>query len=181
MIESIKVSFSFFSQTLLHVTATNAIIPTHQYTLLVSLYYHHSWRITSWCFQTVLYRSTEPAIEGNSNPPSSFCDILRPGKQFQNLSVSSPAPVTIVLPSGETARYRTRYVWPVSVASFCIVGYFHTMIWFNEYPWVLTIPLQFLLHAKLQTCDPVSILFTIWPVNLLNVIAKVNWVQNAVG
>lgn len=32
----------------------------------------------------------------------------RLGKTFQNRNVSSPAPVTIVLPSGLIARYRTR-------------------------------------------------------------------------
>jgi hypothetical protein len=30
------------------------------------------------------------------------------GKTFQNLKVSSPAPVTIVLPSGLIAKYKTR-------------------------------------------------------------------------
>ena len=34
----------------------------------------------------------------------------RLGNTFQNLRVSSPAPVTIVLPSGLIAKYRTRYV-----------------------------------------------------------------------
>ena len=33
---------------------------------------------------------------------------VRFGKTFQNRRVSSPAPVTIVLPSGLIARYRTR-------------------------------------------------------------------------
>jgi hypothetical protein len=41
-----------------------------------------------------------------------------PGNVFQNLSVSSPAPVTIVSPDGFMARKRTRLVWPVSVAVF---------------------------------------------------------------
>lgn len=31
-------------------------------------------------------------------------------------------------------------------------GYFHTIIWFWEYPWVLTSSFTFLLHARLQTC-----------------------------
>lgn len=51
-----------------------------------------------------------------------------PGNTFQKRRVSSPAPVTIVWPSGDIARYNTRSVWPVSVASLLIVGYFHTMI-----------------------------------------------------
>jgi hypothetical protein len=33
--------------------------------------------------------------------------LLGPGKAFQNRSVSSPAPVTIVCPSGDMARYKT--------------------------------------------------------------------------
>lgn len=51
-----------------------------------------------------------------------------PGKTFQKRNVSSPAPVTIVWPSGDIAKYRTRKVCPVSVASLLIFGYFHTMI-----------------------------------------------------
>jgi len=50
------------------------------------------------------------------------------GNTFQNLSVSSPAPVTRVYPSGLHDRYNTLNVWPVKVASFFIVGYFHTII-----------------------------------------------------
>ena len=34
--------------------------------------------------------------------------LLGPGKTFQKRSVSSPAPVTMVRPSGEMARYSTR-------------------------------------------------------------------------
>ncbi len=44
------------------------------------------------------------------------------GKMFQNLKVSSPAPVTIVYPSGDIAKYKTLKVWPVKVAIFSIVG-----------------------------------------------------------
>jgi hypothetical protein len=47
-------------------------------------------------------------------------------------------------------------VCPVNVASLDIVGYLHTMIWFCEYPCVLTSSLTFLLHTKLHTCEPVS-------------------------
>ncbi len=50
------------------------------------------------------------------------------GKTFQNLSVSSPAPVTNVWPSGLHDKYRTLKVCPVNVASFFMVGYFQTNI-----------------------------------------------------
>jgi hypothetical protein len=50
------------------------------------------------------------------------------GNTFQNLSVSSPAPVTRVWPSGLTLRYSTLKVCPVSKANFFIEGYFHTII-----------------------------------------------------
>lgn len=63
---------------------------------------------------------------------------LSEGKMFQNRKVSSPAPVTIVEPSGLVARYRTRWVWPFKVATFFILGYDHTFISFCEYPCVLT-------------------------------------------
>mmetsp|Transcript_7176 Transcript_7176/g.28981 ORF Transcript_7176/g.28981 Transcript_7176/m.28981 type:complete len:89 (+) Transcript_7176:46-312(+) len=45
-----------------------------------------------------------------------------PGKTFQKRNVSSPAPVTMVWPSGEMARKSTRRVWPVSVVSLDILG-----------------------------------------------------------
>ena len=44
------------------------------------------------------------------------CGPLGPGNTFQKRSVSSPAPVTIVCPSGDTARYSTRRVCPVVAA-----------------------------------------------------------------
>ena len=50
------------------------------------------------------------------------------GNTFQNLKVSSPAPVTMLCPSGDIDRYRTLYVCPVNVATFCIEGYFQTII-----------------------------------------------------
>jgi len=78
------------------------------------------------------------------------------GNTFQNRSVSSPAPVTMVCPSGEIARYNTLYVWPVKVASLDIVGYLQTIIWFWEYPWVLTSSFTFFDHTRLQTWLPVS-------------------------
>ena len=73
-------------------------------------------------------------VNGNDpcRPDPAF-DFL-PGKTFQNRKVSSPAPVTIVCPSGDIARYNTRYVCPVKVATFAMEGYFQRMIWFNEYP-----------------------------------------------
>lgn len=50
------------------------------------------------------------------------------GKAFQNRSVSSPAPVTMVSPEGFMAKKRTLLEWPVRVAVFCRLGYFHMMI-----------------------------------------------------
>lgn len=49
-------------------------------------------------------------------------DERGPGKTFQNRSVSSPAPVTIVSPVGLTARYSTRHVWPVRVTTGASAG-----------------------------------------------------------
>jgi hypothetical protein len=40
------------------------------------------------------------------------------------------------------------------------VGYFHTIIWFKEYPWVLTISFTFLENIRLHTWDPVSMQLT---------------------
>jgi hypothetical protein len=56
------------------------------------------------------------------------------GKTFQNLRVSSPAPVTIVSPLGFIARNSTRLVCPVRVVIFYNVGYFHTTISLFENP-----------------------------------------------
>ncbi len=47
-------------------------------------------------------------------------------------------------------------MWPVRVATLCMEGYFHIIIWFSEYPCVLTISFTFLENIRLQTCDPVS-------------------------
>lgn len=80
------------------------------------------------------------------------------GKTFQNLNVSSPAPVTIVSPDGDIDRYNTRLECPISVTTFDNVGYFHTMIWFWLYPCVDTTSLTFFDHIRLHTCDPVSTL-----------------------
>lgn len=57
-----------------------------------------------------------------------FYFLTLPGKTFQNLKVSSPAPVTMVYPEGFMARNKTLLVCPVSVVIFCKVGYFHTII-----------------------------------------------------
>ena len=73
------------------------------------------------------------------------------GKIFQNLSVSSPAPVTMFSPSGDIAKYSTLRLCPVRVANLRMDGYFHTMIALSEYPWVLTNSLLFLLKTRLHT------------------------------
>jgi hypothetical protein len=73
------------------------------------------------------------------------------GNMFQNLRVSSPAPVTIFWPHGLIERYKTLYEWPVKVATFYIDGYFQTIIWFKEYPWVETISLDVFENIRLQT------------------------------
>lgn len=39
-------------------------------------------------------------------------------KYILYLKLSSPAPVTIFYPHGDPDRYKTLYVWPVSVATF---------------------------------------------------------------
>jgi hypothetical protein len=54
------------------------------------------------------------------------------GKMFQKRRVSSPAPVTIVVPSGFIAKYSTLYVWPVSVYIFSILGILHILISLSE-------------------------------------------------
>jgi hypothetical protein len=56
----------------------------------------------------------------------SFFALL--GKAFQNLSVSSPAPVTMVSPDGFMARNKTRLECPVRVVVFWSEGYFQMMI-----------------------------------------------------
>lgn len=52
----------------------------------------------------------------------SYSFLVVYGKTFQNLRVSSPAPVTIVFPSGLTAKYKTLNVCPVRTAILSIVG-----------------------------------------------------------
>lgn len=68
-----------------------------------------------------------------------FAESLAPGKMFQNLRVSSPEPVTMVLPSGLMAKYSTRKVCPVKVEIFSMEGYCQMLISLSEYPWVLMI------------------------------------------
>jgi hypothetical protein len=94
-------------------------------------------------------------------PPLEVCLLF--AKMVQNRNVSSPAPVTIVWPSGLIAKYNTREVCPVNAATWVIDGYFHTATWFWLYPCVLTNSFEFFDHAKLQTCDPVSISLTHCP------------------
>lgn len=48
--------------------------------------------------------------------------VLSLSKILQNLRVSSPATETTVSPSGDIAICSTREVWPVSSASFSILG-----------------------------------------------------------
>ena len=88
-----------------------------------------------------------------------FFDFIG-GNIFQNRNVSSPAPVTILSPSGLIDKYKTLYVCPVKVAILCIFGYDQIIIWFNEYPWVDTSSLDVFENIKFQTCEPVSNDFT---------------------
>jgi hypothetical protein len=71
-------------------------------------------------------------LDGNNElvPPNGMLSLFpfTEGNTFQNLNVSSPAPVTIFCPSGLMDKYSTLYVCPVRVVTFCIEGYFHTMI-----------------------------------------------------
>lgn len=118
----------------------------------------NKWSCFSSEVRAVHHRMTPQSASLPLPPPSlpSLCPCLRP-KVVQNRSVSSPAPVTIVLPSGLIAKYNTRYVWPVRLTTWVMEGYFQTTIWFWLYPWVETISLEFLDHAMLQTWLPVSI------------------------
>jgi hypothetical protein len=112
-------------------------------------------------------------LDGNKVLWPGFMPILlrKPGKTFQNRRDSSPAPVTTLCPSGDIAKYSTLpnakgyyeweswllcnwiylIVWPVKVACFCMLGYFHTIIWFSEYPCVDTISLTVEDQTRLQT------------------------------
>lgn len=81
----------------------------------------------------------------------SLVSFSRFGKIFQNLKVSSPAPVTIVVPYGFIARYSTLYVCPVKVSIFSILGIFQMLISLREYPWVLTNSLTVRANMRLQT------------------------------
>ena len=98
-------------------------------------------------FQTFTFINTVITIYRILSPPGNKTETtFVDGNTFQNLKVSSPAPVTIVCPSGDNAKYKTLdteqlyiitisnikhkylYVCPVNVANFCIEGYFHTTI-----------------------------------------------------
>lgn len=94
-------------------------------------------------------------LEGSIREDSGAFTVLPAGKTFQKRRVSSPAPVTMFSPSGLIAKYKTLKLWPVSVATFFIEGYFQTTIALSEYPWVETISLLFLEKRRLQTCEPV--------------------------
>ena len=82
--------------------------------------------------------------------------LLMLGNTFQKRKVSSPAPVTILCPHGLMERYSTRWWCPVKVWTFYMLGYFQRIIWFNEYPCVLTISCVVLENIRLQTWEPVS-------------------------
>ena len=95
-----------------------------------------------------------------------FSRFLLDGKTLQNLSVSSPAPVTIVCPDGFIAKNNTLLVCPVKVVTFSNVGYFQTIISLFEYPWVETSYFVVLENIKLQTWEPVSMLSSIVPLSV---------------
>lgn len=91
---------------------------------------HHTWTTAMGHMPSCLqfgYRISAP-MPGRSKLllPAEAAAALRDGNSFQNRSVSSPAPVTTVSPSGAMAKYRTREVWPDSVATLVMDGYFHT-------------------------------------------------------
>ena len=86
--------------------------------------------------------------------PSRLEDLPMDGHTDQKRKVSSPAPVTMELPSGDKAKYSTLREWPCSVAIFCIlheVVVFHTQIWFKEYPCVDTNSGNDLLYTSPHT------------------------------
>ena len=89
--------------------------------------------------------------------------VLAYGNTFQNLRVSSPAPVTMVWPDGFIAKNNTRLVCPVKVVTFSKLGYFQTIISLFEYPCVETNSFVVLENIRLQTWEPVSILSSIVP------------------
>ena len=77
-------------------------------------------------------------------------------KHFQKRRVSSPAADRTVVPSGLMAIERMRCEWPVSSATFAIVGYFQIVSWFCEKPWPDMSSLCSLFQSNEATCDFVS-------------------------
>lgn len=59
-------------------------------------------------------------------------DIFVSGNMFQNLMVSSPAPVIIVCPFADAVKNKTRAVWPVNVATRVMDGYLQTTTSLSE-------------------------------------------------
>jgi len=104
-------------------------------------------RFHLWNYRIMLMESNTPLLV--------LCLLL--AKIVQNRNVSSPAPVTIVCPSGLIARYNTLQVCPVNAATWVIDGYFHIATWFWLYPCVLTNSFEFFDHWRLHTWLPVSI------------------------
>ena len=73
----------------------------------------------------IVYYYLKSLLEGNNLLLQLF---LNGGKIFQNFKVLSPAPVTILCPSGDKLKYNTLKLCPVKVAIFCIFGNFQTFI-----------------------------------------------------
>eukprot|EP00958_Prasinococcus_capsulatus_P001502 scaffold137_cov398-Prasinococcus_capsulatus_cf.AAC.24 len=89
-------------------------------------------------------------------PNCKTVSYLALGHIFQKRKVSSPAPVTMLDPSGLTASCRTREVCPVKAATFLSVGYFHTIISFPLYPCVVTSSFVDRDQARTAMTDPCS-------------------------
>ena len=87
------------------------------------------------------------------------------GNSFQNLKVSSPAPVTTVSLSGDKSIYNTLLLCPLSSATGCIQGYFHMLIRFSEYPWLETSSWVLIENFKLQT----------WEFVLMHIVCSDEW------
>jgi len=81
------------------------------------------------------------------------------GKHFHNRRVSSAPADTIVVSSLDSARCKTLSVWPVSSATFIILGYLHIIISLLAYPCADTSSLYSLDQIIEQTWEFVSILF----------------------
>jgi len=68
----------------------------------------HSSGALGWPAGSRIHRISFALGKNNLDPNCELDFDLHVGNTFQNLRVSSPAPVTIVCPSGDMARYRTR-------------------------------------------------------------------------